>query len=141
MPVVRPYLIGEGSPQPIPNAQPGVAAAAGGGALFGGNQARDLQVAGQQLGQAGDPLFALYERRRRKPTTTGCRISTDRLKAMVGVEMTAWLAGAHRVWRHRAGQGRTAGSLCPCRRPRPHCRVRSSAGRSFRARGRRRLPG
>ncbi len=59
MPVVRPYPSGEVSPQPIPNAQPSVPAA-GDTALFGGNQARDLQVAGQQLGQASDSLFELY---------------------------------------------------------------------------------
>jgi hypothetical protein len=30
--------------------------------LLGGNRARDLQVAGQNLGQTSDTLFALYER-------------------------------------------------------------------------------
>jgi hypothetical protein len=62
MPIVRPYPIGEASPQPLHDAQPGVPAA-GDTALFGGNQAGDLQVAGQQLGQTSDSLFALYERK------------------------------------------------------------------------------
>ena len=31
--------------------------------LFGGNQAHDLQLAGQRLGQASDSLFAIYERK------------------------------------------------------------------------------
>jgi hypothetical protein len=61
MPVVRPYPIGEVSPQPLPNAQPNVPAA-GDVALFGGNQAQDLQLAGQRLGQASDNVFSLYER-------------------------------------------------------------------------------
>src|SRR5689334_9314656 len=61
MPIVRPYSIGEVLPLPIPNAQPNVPAA-GDTALFGGNQARDLQAAGQNLGQASGSLFALYER-------------------------------------------------------------------------------
>ncbi|MGH7289653.1 MAG: hypothetical protein ACREJT_00485, partial [Myxococcota bacterium] len=61
MPIVRPYPIGEVSSQPIPNVAPSVPAA-GDINLFGGNRARDLQVAGQQLGQASDSLFALYQR-------------------------------------------------------------------------------
>jgi hypothetical protein len=61
MPIVRPYPIGEVSPQPIPNVAPSVPAA-GDINLFGGNRARDLQVAGQNLGQASVSLFALYQR-------------------------------------------------------------------------------
>ena len=61
MPIVRPYPISEVSPQPMPNVAPSVPAA-GEIALFGGNRARDLQLAGQNLGQASDSLFALYQR-------------------------------------------------------------------------------
>jgi hypothetical protein len=61
MPIVRPYPIGELSPQPLPNVAPSVPAA-GDINLFGGNRARDLQLAGQNLGQASDSLFALYQR-------------------------------------------------------------------------------
>ncbi|CAN5704465.1 hypothetical protein BH10PSE6_BH10PSE6_38600 [soil metagenome] len=32
-------------------------------ALFGGNQAQDLQIAGQRLGQASDNVFSIYERK------------------------------------------------------------------------------
>ncbi len=61
MPIVRPYPIGEVLPQPLPNAQPNVAAA-GDIASFGGNQARDLQQAGANLDRASDNLFGIYER-------------------------------------------------------------------------------
>ncbi|CAN5704644.1 hypothetical protein BH10PSE6_BH10PSE6_38630 [soil metagenome] len=61
MPIVRLYPVGEISPQPLPNAQPDVPAA-GDINLFGGNQAQDLQVAGQRLGQASDSVFSIYER-------------------------------------------------------------------------------
>jgi hypothetical protein len=58
VPIVRSYPIGEVSSQPISDAQLNVPAA-GDTALFGGNQARDLQVAGQNLGQTSDTLFAV----------------------------------------------------------------------------------
>ncbi|WP_428659345.1 hypothetical protein [Reyranella sp.] len=61
MPIVRPYPIGEVSPQPLPDDAPNVPAA-GDITLFGGNRARDLQLAGQNLGQASDALAALFER-------------------------------------------------------------------------------
>ena len=69
MPVVRPYPIGEVSPQPIPDVAPSVPAA-GEIALFGGNRARDLQLAGEQLGQASDTLFALYQRHAQEANDT-----------------------------------------------------------------------
>src|SRR5689334_20087538 len=61
MPIVRLYPESEISPQPLPNAAPNVPAA-GDIALFGGNQARDLQLAGQNLAQASDSLFSIYQR-------------------------------------------------------------------------------
>ncbi len=45
----------------LPDVAPNVPAA-GDINLFGGNRARDLQLAGQNLGQASDTLFALYQR-------------------------------------------------------------------------------
>jgi hypothetical protein len=44
--------------------------AAGELALFGGDRARDLQVAGQQLGQASYSLFGLYERKAQEANET-----------------------------------------------------------------------
>jgi hypothetical protein len=38
--------------------------------LLGGNRARDLQVAGQNLGQTSDTLFALYERHAQQANDT-----------------------------------------------------------------------
>jgi len=69
MPIVRLYPVGEASPQPLPDVTPHVPAA-GDINLFGGNQARDLQVAGQNLGQASDALFALYERHAQEANDT-----------------------------------------------------------------------
>jgi hypothetical protein len=56
-------------PLRIPDAAPNVPAA-GDIDLFGGNRARDLQVAGQNLGQASDTLFALYERHAQQANDT-----------------------------------------------------------------------
>jgi len=53
MPVVRPYPLGEVQPQGLPNAIPNVPAASD-VASFGGNQARDLQVAGANLDKTSD---------------------------------------------------------------------------------------
>ena len=61
MPIVRLYPDSESLPLRIPDAARNVPAA-GDIDLFGGNRARDLQVAGQNLGQTSDSLFALYER-------------------------------------------------------------------------------
>src|SRR6478752_6228177 len=77
MPIVRPYPIGKVSPRPIPNIAPNVPAA-GEIALFGGNRARDLQLAGQQLGQASDPLSALYQREARDANDTRVQDFTNR---------------------------------------------------------------
>jgi hypothetical protein len=52
------YPIGEVSTQPLPNAQPNVPAA-GHLTFFGGNQAQDLQLDSQRLGQAADNVFPL----------------------------------------------------------------------------------
>ncbi|MCW5738197.1 MAG: hypothetical protein KIS73_29010 [Enhydrobacter sp.] len=65
MPVVRPYPIAEIEPRAIPTAAPHVAAAGDLGS-FGGNQARDLQVAGANLDRAGDAVFSIYEREARE---------------------------------------------------------------------------
>ncbi len=59
MPVVRQYGLPEVEARPIPNAYPGVAAA-GDASLFGGNQARDEQVAGANLERASDNTFNIY---------------------------------------------------------------------------------
>jgi len=77
MPFVRPYPIGEVPPQPIPDVAPSVPAA-GEIALFGGNRARDLQVAGQQLGQASGSLFALYQREAQAANDTRVQDLNDR---------------------------------------------------------------
>jgi hypothetical protein len=77
MPIVRPYPIGEVSPQPIPNVAPSVPAASDIN-LFGGNRARDLQVAGQNLGQASDSLFALYQRKAQDANDTRVQDFTNR---------------------------------------------------------------
>jgi hypothetical protein len=77
MPIVRPYPIGEMSPQPIPNVAPSVPAADE-IVLFGGNRARDLQLAGQQLGQASDSLFALYQRKAQDANDTRVQDHNDR---------------------------------------------------------------
>lgn len=69
MPVVRPYNLPEVEARPIPNVAPNVAAAGDIGS-FGGNQARDLQVAGQNLGQTGDILFTMYEREAKEANDT-----------------------------------------------------------------------
>jgi hypothetical protein len=69
MPIVRPYPDSEILPLRIPDAAPNVPAA-GDIDLFGGNRARDLQVAGQQLGQASDSLFALYDRHAQQANDT-----------------------------------------------------------------------
>jgi len=69
MPIVRPYPIGEVLPQRLPDDAPNVPAA-GDINLFGGNRARDLQLAGQNLGQASDSLFALYQREARDANDT-----------------------------------------------------------------------
>ncbi|WP_428671164.1 hypothetical protein [Reyranella sp.] len=61
MPIVRLYPDSDFLPLRIPDATPNVPAA-GDIDLFGGNRARDLQAAGQNLGQTSDTLFALYER-------------------------------------------------------------------------------
>lgn len=58
MPVVRPYPIGEVEARPVPNAYPSVGAAGDVG-LFGGNQARDMQVAGAQVEKASDNLMTI----------------------------------------------------------------------------------
>src|SRR5690349_6593936 len=69
MPIVRLYPLGEASPQPLPDVAP-IVPAAGDLALFGGDRARDLQVAGQALGQASESLAALYERHAREANET-----------------------------------------------------------------------
>lgn len=77
MPIVRLYPVGEVSPQSLPNAQLDVPAA-GDLALFGGNRARDLQVAGQQLGQASDSLFAIYQRHAQEANDSRVQDLTNR---------------------------------------------------------------
>jgi len=77
MPIVRSYPLGEVSPQPLPGAMPDVPAA-GDINLFGGNRARDLQVAGQNLGQASDSLAVLYERTARAANDTRVQDLTNR---------------------------------------------------------------
>ncbi len=69
MPIVRPYPVSEVLPLRIPDDAPNVPAA-GDIALFGGNRARDLQLAGQSLGQASDTLFALYQRHAQEANDT-----------------------------------------------------------------------
>ena len=64
MPIVRPYPTSEVLPLRIPDDAPSVPAA-GDVDLFGGNRARDLQLAGQQFGQASDSLAAIHERKAR----------------------------------------------------------------------------
>lgn len=69
MPIVRSYGLPEVEARPLPNAAPNVAAA-GDLASFGGNQARDLQVAGQQLDRAADNVFNIYERQAKEVNDT-----------------------------------------------------------------------
>ena len=69
MPIVRPYPRGELSPQPLPDVAPNVPAAEDINP-FGGNRARDLQVAGQNLGQASDTLAALHQRHAQQANDT-----------------------------------------------------------------------
>jgi len=69
MPIVRRYPDSEILPLPIPDAARNVPAA-GDIDLSDGNRTRDLQVAGQQLGQASDSLFALYDRHARQANDT-----------------------------------------------------------------------
>jgi Restriction endonuclease fold toxin 5 len=69
MPIVRLYPESESLPLRIPDAARNVPAARDID-LFGGNRARDLQVAGQQLGQASDSLFALYDRHAQQANDT-----------------------------------------------------------------------
>lgn len=69
MPVVRPYPIGEVDARPIPNVALNVAAAGDVG-LFGGNQARDLQQAGQNLDRTSDITFNIYERAAKEANDT-----------------------------------------------------------------------
>jgi hypothetical protein len=69
MPIVPLYPRGEVSPRPLPDVAPSVPAA-GDPALFGADRARDLQLAGQPLGQASDSLAALYERTAREANDT-----------------------------------------------------------------------
>jgi hypothetical protein len=69
MPIVRPYPESEVSPQPLPDVAPNVPAA-GDIDLFGGNRARDLQLVGQNLGQASDSLFSIYQRRAQEANDT-----------------------------------------------------------------------
>ncbi len=85
MPIVRPYPIGELSPQPLPDVAPNVPAA-GDINLFGGNQARDLQLAGQSLGQAGDTLAALYQRHAQEANDT--RVQDFNNQFITGVQQT-----------------------------------------------------
>ncbi|MCW5736953.1 MAG: hypothetical protein KIS73_22700 [Enhydrobacter sp.] len=77
MPIVRPYPIGELSPQPIPDVAPNVPAA-GDLDLFGGNRARDLQLAGHNLGQASDTLGALHQRYAQQANETRVQDFTNR---------------------------------------------------------------
>ena len=77
MPIVRPYPIGELSPQPLPDVAPNVPAA-GDIALFGGNRARDLQLAGHNLGQASDTLAALHQRYAQQANATRVQDFTNR---------------------------------------------------------------
>ena len=46
--------------------------------LFGGNRARDLQLAGQQLGQASDTLSALHQRHAQEANDTRVQDFTNR---------------------------------------------------------------
>jgi len=77
MPIVPLSPRGEVSPQPIPDIAPHVPAA-GDISLFGGNRSRDLQAAGQNLGQASDSLFALYERTAREANDIRVQDLTNR---------------------------------------------------------------
>ena len=77
MPIVRAYPVGEISPRPLPDVAP-IVPAAGDLALFGGNRARDLQLAGQQIGQASNALFALYERQAQAANDTRVQDLNDR---------------------------------------------------------------
>jgi hypothetical protein len=77
MPIVPLYPRGEVSPRSLSDAAPNVPAA-GDPALFGADRARDLQLAGQQLGQASESLAALYERTAREANDTRVQDLTNR---------------------------------------------------------------
>lgn len=69
MPIVRQYGIPDVEARPAPGAYPQVPAAGDVG-LFGGNQARDQQIAGQNLDQTSNNVFGIYERMAREANDT-----------------------------------------------------------------------
>ena len=69
MPIVRQYGIPDVEARPAPGAYPQVPAAGDVG-LFGGNQARDMQIAGQNLDQTSNNVFGIYERMAREANDT-----------------------------------------------------------------------
>lgn len=74
MPIVRSYNLPEVEARPVPNAVPQVPAAGELGS-FGGNQARDLQVAGANLDQTSNNVFGIYERAAKE--ANDAKVETD----------------------------------------------------------------
>ncbi len=100
MPIVRTYPVGEVSPQPLPDVALNVPAA-GDAALFGADRARDLQAAGQALGQVSDSMFAIYERHAKEANETRVQ---DRAAPSGGKAVRQWLA--EQTFEEQAAYGR-----------------------------------